>query len=214
MRRKYYHRSNFDDRSLNFKVDTSDELESVDWKCTGRLNQGSEGSCTGHGMIHTLSCKPLNQRATSHKAVGTYYMGQLFDQWAGEDYSGSSVLGVSRVVHKLGMIYAYEWATSVEEILSGLQKGPCCAGVLWYSGMKNANGAGYITATGKSVGGHCVCIDAYDKGRDAVHIQNSWGKRWGIDGGAWLKVKYLKKLISGGEFCFPRYATEEEAKND
>jgi hypothetical protein len=37
-----------------------------------------------------------------------------------------------------------------------------------------------------------------------VHLRNSWGKRWGVEGDCWILVDDFEALLrDGGECCVP-----------
>jgi hypothetical protein len=65
---------------------------------------------------------------------------------------------------------------------------------------------GILTVSGENVGGHCILAvgyKVYPGGEDAVILQNSWGRSWGVNGLAEIKVSELAKLLKDGEACLP-----------
>jgi hypothetical protein len=58
------------------------------------LNQGSEGACTGFGLAATINLL-YRQRDDEYKVSARmlYEMARRYDEWAGEDYEGSSCRG-------------------------------------------------------------------------------------------------------------------------
>lgn len=90
---------------------------------TGKvLNQGSEGACTGFGLaavinfirwsqwLHTHQ-EPSN-RSTSPDHVSPwmlYEVAKIYDEWDGEDYSGSSCRGAMRGWHYHGVCQEALW---------------------------------------------------------------------------------------------------------
>jgi Papain family cysteine protease len=42
---------------------------------------------------------------------------------------------------------------------------------------------------------HAVCCVGLDEGSDTVMIRNSWGRRWGEDGYAWLALSALSQVL-------------------
>ena len=68
------------------------------------LDQGQEGACTGFGLaavINLLLAKRGSERRVSARML--YEMAKKFDEWEGEDYSGSSCRGAISGWYSLGV---------------------------------------------------------------------------------------------------------------
>lgn len=91
----------------------------------GFYDQGSEGACVGFGISRAATM--MNR--VEYDARWLYHEAQKIDEWPGEDYDGTSVdagLQVARwqglrrmrsgVIAQQDGIYAYRWATSVEDV--------------------------------------------------------------------------------------------------
>ncbi|WP_299296524.1 C1 family peptidase [uncultured Tateyamaria sp.] len=95
------------------------------------LDQGSEGACTGYGLAAVvnylnwikwlkghhdagldLAAENLPNRPACVSAWMLYSVAQLYDEWEGEDYSGSSCRGAMKGWHKHGVCSDALWATS------------------------------------------------------------------------------------------------------
>ncbi|GGX48281.1 C1 family peptidase [Undibacterium squillarum] len=80
-------------------------------------NQGNDGACTGFGLaavIHYLNwlrSDPVMPRS----ARMLYHLAQLYDEWPGEDYSGSSCRGALKGWHKHGVCSEDLWPFTVAE---------------------------------------------------------------------------------------------------
>jgi hypothetical protein len=78
------------------------------------LNQESEGACTGFGLA-TISNFLLRTRKVSAEEDAfvsprmLYELARRYDEWPGEDYSGSSARGAMRGWHKHGVCSANVW---------------------------------------------------------------------------------------------------------
>lgn len=172
------------------------------------LDQGQEGACTGFGLGHCLGTGfkfwPVND-AHAHKF---YKWAQLHDQWAGEDYEGSSVQGAMEGAKANGIISGYWWIETPEEFKAALARyGAVEVGSWWKSGMWRPDANGYVHNTGKKEGGHAYCVGGIDLVRNRGRIDNSWGKdRWGFKGSAWIDLDELFSLTfqEGGECALPR----------
>jgi hypothetical protein len=188
-------------------IQTGKPLRSHSWKRHLWLDQGQEGSCTGFGAAHTLG-EGQYWRQLDNTAARSFYKGaQRYDEWPGENYEGSSVLGVMEYLHhETDYLREYWWATNLDEILHAIcYYGPVEMGSWWRSGMMNTHDDGYIRNTGGVVGGHAYCLGQVDLVHRRVRVDQSWGRDWGWDGAAWLDFDDLAGLLAdGGECALPR----------
>jgi hypothetical protein len=76
------------------------------------LDQGSEGACTGFGLAAVINYLLWKQRIDAGQptvdlgpvsARMLYEMAKVYDEWAGEDYEGSSCRGAMKGWHKHGV---------------------------------------------------------------------------------------------------------------
>ena len=74
------------------------------------LDQGVEGSCTGHGLAAVINL--LNAKL-GHKFISSprmlYEMAKKHDKWPGEDYEGSSCRGAIRGWRNMGVCSEKAW---------------------------------------------------------------------------------------------------------
>lgn len=168
------------------------------------LDQGSLGSCVGNGHAGVIGASPVRRPIDEPLAVKIYQLAQTMDEWAGENYEGTSVLAGAKAAKSLGYYASYQWAFSLEDVLYALIKAPVVIGVNWYEGMMQPDSSGIIRPTGSVVGGHCVLIRGLAVGREWVRIRNSWGD-WGpLHGDARIRWTDLDRLImEDGEQCVP-----------
>jgi hypothetical protein len=184
------------------------------------LDQGQEGSCTGHGAAHALMCIAVLFPWITHEIAVKFYEGaKRRDEWAGEDYDGSSVTGVMKYLVDARIILRYKWAFSVIQIayIVGVMEHAVVAGTDWYTGMFEPDINGFLHATGKVEGGHCYAIGGVhvvrvdtskpltlanlDWVRSYFLIPNSWGPDWGENGYAKISFIDMAKLLNGGDFA-------------
>lgn len=214
----------FDERSKDFPVrgilKKRAPRKNVLWVAGPILDQKAEGACVGFGWTAQALATPfvVNLKTLPGKAPKTpqpfaryvYASAQKIDEYPGESYEGTSVLAGAKVMEKHLAIASYSWAFSVDDIIDALiQKGPVVLGINWYEGMYEAPN-GVLSVTGDHVGGHCILAIGYTTsspklgGKPSVTLQNSWGKKWGINGLAEISVEDLNKLImEQGEACIP-----------
>ena len=84
----------------------------LDWQVP-ILNQGSEGACTGFGLSTVANYLLLKRRVLPDRVPVSprmaYEMARRYDEWPGEDYSGSSARGAMKGWHKHGLCSEQEW---------------------------------------------------------------------------------------------------------
>lgn len=193
------------------------------------LDQGVEGACVGHGWTNEATAHPWPVDFTAADlgyddrgqpwpkdpqafAFAFYAWCQRHDPWAGEGYSGTSVLTGAEGMKALGFIPEFRWAFGVDDVIDTLiAHGPVVLGIEWRDGMYEAPG-GELRGTGAAVGGHCILAVGYDpehRWRDGtvtpgVALFNSWGHGWGVAGTAWMRADELGDLLAAnGEACVP-----------
>lgn len=205
----------FDERSRDFPIRAmidSREVVSSTWKCEPRLDQGREGACVGFGWSHELAAEPVVVPVDAAYARQLYYDAQTVDQWPGGSYpgaspryDGTSVLAGAKVLAARGLLPEYRWAFGLHDLLLAVGHiGPAVIGVTWYASMVKPDNLGFIRATGRILGGHCVAVTGVSTTRKAFRIHNSWGSDWGTNGQAWLSWLDMEKLLRRrGEACIP-----------
>jgi hypothetical protein len=174
------------------------------------FDQGSLGSCTGNaaaGWIGTdnavrtgRTVTPINSPGVvsvpvdEALAVQIYSVGTSLDEFSGEyppDDTGSSGVGVSKALVKLGLISKYTHAFSYDAMRAALQNGPVLWGTVWYNSMFETDADGFLIVDPKSgeAGGHELCVSGLQVGTsgDVLGGYNSWGDGWGING--YFKVR-------------------------
>jgi hypothetical protein len=208
-----------DPKSLDYKIDEqlnlNRPLRTRTWTKTIWLDQGrydcpicnQHGACTGYSAGQMLATTPKTMTAIGNEhAHKIYHEAKKRDEWTGENYEGSSVLGAMQYLKEIGVLSAYYWATTLHEILQGVAYfGPMVMGIPWYEDMFYPDSTGFIKATGKPAGGHAIELGGISTSKQAVWLPNSWGRKWSLQGGAWLSWSDLEKLLNeDGEFCLPR----------
>lgn len=208
--RTFDRRPYFDDRSRAFPIRSliapTARLRSYTWSCRGVLDQGAEGACVGFGWAGELLARPaVVEGVTDDVARSLYHRARELDDWPGENYDGTSVLGGAKAVAGAGFMDEYRWAFDLNDVLMTLgYHGPVVLGVNWREGMVETDDEGWIHATGEVVGGHCVFLRGVNVRAGGVLVQNSWGLEWGINGCAHMTWANLDALLhDDGEACVP-----------
>jgi len=208
----------FDDTSRNFQI--RGLLEAMParkpisklWRVGPTLNQGTEGACVGFSMTHRLMSEPvMNTGLNDRTARELYKLAQKFDQWPGDNYSGTSVLAGVKAAKSKGYVTAYHWVGAgsgrvMNDIMDSLSYvGPVVFGIAWMESMFEPRPSGLLEVdTSKQAGGHAICavqlllggmLNGETQKMDLVGFQNSWGPRWGARGMCYMKIEDLEKLM-------------------
>lgn len=162
------------------------------WRRGREYDQGQTSQCvafTGKGVLNTrpMSLKwPWEERSAF--STDEFYAGaQRNDEWTGEDYDGTSGLGLCRYLKRNGYITAFHWNFTLEEYKLCLSHvGPIGFGAMWKTGMWNTDSNGFIHYTGDDIGGHEVELIGNSMEERCFILSNSWGESWGVAGRAKL----------------------------
>jgi C1A family cysteine protease len=214
---------NFDERSRAYPIraildEHTPPFRRI-WHGGPVLDQGAEGACVGFGWTGELLARPNTQVGVTTVEANafarqTYKQAQLLDEWAGEDYEGTSVLAGAKVVQRAGMMSGYRWCFSVADVRDAvIEHGPVVIGVNWYYDMYWTDEDHYVHVGGSLVGGHCLVVLGFDPEREdpitgmptpTFRWRNSWGKSYGDEGNAWIRQDDLARLLDeDGEACVP-----------
>jgi hypothetical protein len=198
----------FDERSRAFPIRTlvaAKKPRSYTWTCNTWLDQGSEGACVGFSCAHELAAKPKVIAVTNEDAQAIYTAAKKVDEWAGENYEGTSVLAGAKVLKASGYMPEYRWAFGIDDlILSVGYAGPAILGINWHEGMWDADAKGFIHVEGAVVGGHAILCHGVNIPGRYFKVHNSWGKYWGRNGEAFISFDDMQTLLAEqGEACIP-----------
>lgn len=175
-------------------------------------DQGNTPQCVAYSWTHWLEDGPHTLAPFGPGERGgpvqrpsvLYRESQKVDQWPGENYDGTSVRGGAKVLQRWGLIGEYRWAQTLDDMVQCLlERGPIVFGTLWYQSMFNPDDNGRITSlSGGAAGGHAYKLDGVNVDREIFRIKNSWGRRWGRRGFAWLPFDLAERLLNeDGEAC-------------
>jgi hypothetical protein len=95
------------------EVPTERELERYREYGIPILDQGYEGACTGYGLAtvvnYLLTTRKVVSDCTPVSPRMLYELAKRYDEWPGEDYSGSSARGAMKGWHKHGVCSEEHW---------------------------------------------------------------------------------------------------------
>jgi Papain family cysteine protease len=91
------------------------------------LNQGREGACTGYGLAtlahYLLTTRKVVSDCTHVSPRMLYELAKRYDEWPGEDYSGSSARGAMKGWHKHGVCSESLWSSKPKKGSKGEWRG-------------------------------------------------------------------------------------------
>lgn len=202
-------RVHFDEKSRQYpvrKLLVAKKPRSYSWKCPVWLDQGKTPACTGFSTAQKLVTRyPLIKSADDALGMQLYGEAKKYDEYPGENYDGSSVLGAMKGAAALGLIGSYHWGFSLDDAILAIgYAGGGVAGIDWYNDMFHPDSHGIIKPTGGIAGGHAILINGVDLKKGLVRLHNSWGKDWAINGEAFMSIQDFGKLLAAnGEFVVP-----------
>lgn len=181
-----------DPRSLNFVYAPRFAVVSRVWdRKVPITNQGNLGSCTGHAAVSAMGTGGFfdttnGKMAYDKKAAESIYsdatkVDPFQGQWPPTD-TGSSGLGIGKVLKSRGLIDSYQHAVTFDQALAALMEGPVITGVPWYSAMSKPDANGFVKKSGAQEGGHEFCVYGVNVEESYVYCANSWGTSWGQRG--------------------------------
>lgn len=172
-------------------------FDQSDPPCPGR--HGADG-CVGASFGTALNAAPIVRQPNWQHRVGhseccwLYRTAQTEDEWAGEDYGGTSLLAALRIAHRFGIISEYRWIgagsqTPIDDVIdtfTRLRTG-VWFGIPWYRSMFETDGRGLLTVDRSSGLSGYHAIYGVDLVVDPpglppgeyVAWQNTWGPSWG-----------------------------------
>lgn len=198
----------FDERSKDYAVRElveplpgSDALIRKTWRRRPAIDQGYTSACTGFDSWGRLA----SYLKDTVSPFDLYHGAQTMDEWEGEDYEGSSVLGAAKFCKASGYINEYRWCFGIDDVLNALSYvGPVGLGTTWYESMFNAPNSDPTRKTPEALtvnvdsgvaGGHAYDCHGILPGRELVVCTNSWGPGWGDEGRFYLTFSDLDKLL-------------------
>lgn len=171
------------------------------------LDQGETSMCVAFAWTGFLLAAPIMDKITalpSQYPASIYRRAQDVDEWPGTDYEGTSVRAGAKVLKDQDKrLTEYVWAFDADTLRRFvLSRGPAVIGVNWYETMFAPTSAGFLVLDGALAGGHAILVLGYSETRKAFRLLNSWGRSWGEDGRAWLKLDDMTRLLAeNGEAC-------------
>lgn len=147
-------------------------------------DQGDSSKCVGYTGEAFLKTSPKKWGVAKLDHNGCYQGAQLYDEWPGEGYDGSSILGLCKFLkdyHPAKDVQSYYWAKTVNEIVRwiGSKHGTAVpVGTNWYESMYDISDSGVVSVEGYVSSGHAYICIGYDLVKELLLFQNSWKLGW------------------------------------
>lgn len=203
-----------------------------DYTAIAVRHQGSEGACTGFGLAASINLQNAEKNPDGVAEVSPrmlYEMAKRFDEWTGEDYSGSSIRGALRGFYNNGVCDESDWPyridrpgtltleraraarkTSlgayyrVEPDITHMHTALIDARVLYVSARVHPGWDRPVNGIIQEKplyenGGHAFAVVGYTQ--DGFIVQNSWGPEWGDGGFAlWTYADWSRSISDAWVF--------------
>jgi hypothetical protein len=200
----------FDRRSRKFPIASLlagiEKPRSYTWRCLINLDQGNTSACTGFSVTHEAAARPQEVKNLTNKiALAVYNRAKQLDEYPGENYDGSSVLGAIKAGVERKWYGEYRWAFGEDDLALAVgHHGPAVLGINWYAGMMDPDSKGIIKPTGQIEGGHAILCNGIDVKKGLYRLHNSWGVGYGIVGECFISLDNMARLLKEkGEACIP-----------
>lgn len=199
-----------DDRDYGFQLQDVVEASTRTRRLWGinkedRLDQGSEPHCVAYAHAHRWLGGPRRHDELAWGLTEAYKWMQQNDEWAGENYEGTSVRAGAKYMRAMGHYTVFRWAWDLDTVINAvLEQGPVVMGTNWYTDMFWPDENGFLRLEGFNAGGHAWIVDGVDTTQGWARMLNSWGTAWGKEGRAKIDLVDLDRLIhENGEACMP-----------
>lgn len=223
-----------DVRDENFRMEsilrTGPTIRPYKYHYTGGWwgDQGSTSQCVAYAGLHFLEDGPITVKHAAPpilQPLALYKDCQRNDEWPGEDYDGTSIRALMRVLKRDNHIGEYRWAWDLGTAVRWLyHRSPLVMGTWWHMSMFYPDAKGLVKIHGGKVGGHAWLANgisiprgwtlerAIAERRGRIRGKNSWGREWGWNGHFYIEMHDFENLILDHGECATAPQTSELRK--
>lgn len=152
------------------------------WTTAPTLDQGDFPHCVAFSWANWLRSDPLRQ-GVNLDTTWLYTACQRFDEFPGEDYSGTSLRAGVKVLKGAGFVGLYVNTRNEPEVRNWVrERGPVVVASKWLQSMSALDSGLWARPLGAVLGAHAWLIVGHNANLKAYLCQNSWGTRWGRGG--------------------------------
>ncbi len=132
-------------------------------------SQGYVPHCVRFNETHLLQFAPVVRGNAFTLTEGMHEWSTANDEFPSGAEGGTSLRAGFEFLRMRGLISAYHWAFTMDEIRARVTSdkadggGPMVAGTLWTTGMDRRDANGYWWPTGGVRGGHCWGVSGYSR---------------------------------------------------
>jgi len=183
------------------------------WTAGDLQNQEDTPHCVEYSARGMLEASPHRNQVEGIPRGSIYHWCQDHDEWAGNDYDGTSVHAAMKWLVANKYVTSYRWAKTVADVHAHLvTTGVVVAGTTWTKDMSYVDEFGFARFTGENYGGHAwiirgsnrLALDPVTRKTGKMKLRNSWGVGYAEGGEAWLTFADMQKLIDDyGEVALP-----------
>lgn len=186
---------------------------------------GPEGTTVGFAIAYALQAavKGNTQQSVTLSPRGIYILAKQYDEWPGEDYEGTSVIGGLKAVREIGAYLESDWPyesktkpktarkasykissyselKGVEQILNALRERKIIVTTIQVTDdfdKTDNNGRVTVKLPLKTMGAKAISIVGYNEKTAEFKFANDWGTAWGKDGFGIIKDTDLTRIMQG-----------------
>lgn len=184
---------------------------------------GPEGTTVGFAIAYALQAavKAKTKQSVTLSPRGIYVLAKQYDEWPGEDYEGTSIIGGLKAVREIGAylednwpyenkskpktarktsykISAYSELKGVEQILNALRENKIIVAMIQVTDdfdKTDKDGRVTVKLPLKTIGAKAISIVGYNKKTPEFKFANDWGAAWGKDGFGLIKDTDLTRIM-------------------
>ncbi|WP_137939901.1 C1 family peptidase [Chitinivorax sp. B] len=187
---------------------------------------GPEAATVGFTVAYAIQSKAasIGKQHVTVSPRGIYMLAKQFDEFQGEDYQGTSLLGALKAAQSVGIYLASDWpyslktlpnnsvkpafklksfaqTKSISQVLDALRSGNVVAAAIEVPNDFDTPGKGgkvTVKLPLRTLGLKTIAIVGYDTNTAEFKFANDWGTNWGAQGFGTIKDTDLARILMDG----------------